>query len=92
MSVTPEIIQRSIEIVREFKAKKLILFGSALDTPEVARDLDLACEGVEGWDIFRLGARLESELQLPVDLVPLRDGDRFSSYISRTGRVIYDAE
>jgi len=91
MSVTPPDIQRSAEIAREFGATRLILFGSAAESPETARDLDLACDGVEGWDLFRLGARLEEELGLPVDLVPLREGDRFCDYITQRGQVIYEA-
>jgi predicted nucleotidyltransferase len=84
-------IDRCSEIAQEFGAKRLILFGSAIDSPDTARDLDVACEGIAGWDLFRLGARLEEELTTPIDLVPLRPGDRFSRYVESKGRVIYDA-
>jgi predicted nucleotidyltransferase len=71
--------------------KRLILFGSALSSPETANDLDVACDGIEGWDLFRLGARLAEELRMPVDVVPLRLDDRFSQYVAQHGRTLYEA-
>lgn len=92
MSVDQEKVERCIALAREFGAKRLILFGSALKEPDTARDVDLACEGIEGWDIFRLGARLEEELGMPVDLVSLSPDDRFSRYVAKRGRVIYERQ
>ena len=92
MSIPPSLIDRCIATARQFGVRRLILFGSALDAPETARDVDLACEGVEGWDVFRLGARLEEELGVNVDLVPLTPDDRFSQSVVRRGRVIYEVE
>jgi predicted nucleotidyltransferase len=67
----------------------LILFGSALEDPENANDLDLACDGVEGWKIFELGARLEELIAAPVDLIPLSLSTRFTKYVEKQGKVIY---
>ena len=44
----------SVKIAREAGATRLVLFGSALASLETANDLDLACEGVEGWKLFEL--------------------------------------
>lgn len=90
MSIPDRLIERCVATAQEFGVRRLILFGSALDSPETARDVDLGCEGVEGWDVFRLGARLEEELGVNVDLVPLSPDDRFSRYVARRGRVIYE--
>jgi predicted nucleotidyltransferase len=90
MSVPEHLVERCVATAREFGVRRLILFGSALESPETARDVDLACEGVEGWDVFRLGARLEEELGVNVDLVPLSPDDRFSQHVARRGRVIYE--
>ena len=84
--------ERCIEIARAFGVKRLILFGSALESPETAADLDVACEGLEGWDLFRFGAKLEEELGMSVDVIPLRSKDRFSQYIAQRGRVLYEAD
>jgi predicted nucleotidyltransferase len=41
-------IERAIAIAKMYGATRLILFGSALEAPDQARDLDLACDGVQG--------------------------------------------
>jgi len=92
VSVPDALIERCVATARQFGVRRLILFGSALDAPETARDVDLACEGVEGWDIFRLGAQLEEELGVNVDLVPLSPDDRFSQHVVQRGRVIYERD
>jgi len=90
MSIGKAVLERCVEIAREYGATRLILFGSALRSPESARDVDLACEGVEGWRLFELGARLEEELDIDIDLVPLRPDDRFSQHVATRGEVIYE--
>jgi predicted nucleotidyltransferase len=84
------VIERCRTIAKQFGVNRLVLFGSALESP-TPRDIDLACEGVQGWDLFRLGAALEEALSRPVDLVPLRD-DRFSRYVASRGQVIYESQ
>lgn len=81
-----------VDIAKAFGVKRLILFGSALDSPETAADFDVACEGLDGWDLFRFGAKLEEELGTRVDVVPLRPDDRFSQYVAQRGRILYEAE
>jgi len=66
----------------------LILFGSAATNPEQAKDIDLACDGVAGWKLFKLGARLEEELKMPLDLIPLSPPNRFTRIIERRGTVL----
>ena len=83
---------RCVEIARAFGVRKLILFGSALESPETSADVDVACEGLEGWDLFRFGAKLEEALGTSVDVIPLRSDDRFSQYIAQRGRVLYEAD
>lgn len=90
MVLQPEMIAQCMDVARRFHATKLILFGSALTKPESARDIDLACEGVVGWDLFKMGAELEEVVSYPVDLVPLEEC-RFPQYIRTNGRVLYEA-
>lgn len=82
-------IERCAEIAKSFGVSKLVLFGSATESIESAHDLDIACEGIGGWDLFRFGAKLEEELGTHVDVVPLRPGDPFSEYVASHGRVLY---
>ena len=88
MTIQPEQLDRAIEIAEAFGATRLILFGSAATDPEQAKDIDLACDGVAGWKIFELGARLEEELKMPLDLIPLTPPNRFTRIIERRGRVL----
>lgn len=48
MSIDSSQIDRCVSIAREFGVEKLILFGSAVESPEFASDLDIACNGVDG--------------------------------------------
>jgi len=73
-------------LARSYGATRLFLFGSALDNPVEARDIDLACDGVTGWKLYELAARLEDELNVPFDLVPLSPPNRFTSMVEARGR------
>lgn len=59
VAITERHLSQAIKIAREYGAKRRLLFGSALANAETAGDLDLAVEGVPGWDIFRMAAEME---------------------------------
>jgi predicted nucleotidyltransferase len=88
MAVSQAQLDRAIALAKAYGATRLILFGSAAAAPERANDLDLACDGVTGWSLYELGARLEEELRIPLDLVPLRPSTRFTRLIERRGKVL----
>ena len=88
MTVQQEHLERAIALAKAYGATRLILFGSAVAAPERAGDLDLACDGVAGWKFYELGARLEEELRMPLDLVPLDPPTRFTRLIERRGNVL----
>ena len=88
MAISQAQLQRAVTLARTYGATRLILFGSALEKPTEARDLDLACEGVFGWKFFELGARLEEELNIPLDLIPLSPPSRFTRLIEAKGKVL----
>ena len=89
MKITNAIIERIKSCAYEFGVKKLILFGSALDNPDNAHDIDIACN-LEGMKIFTLAGKLEEELNISVDIVPLSNENPFSEIILRKGKVLYD--
>jgi predicted nucleotidyltransferase len=62
MAVSEAQFERIKELAKDYGATRLILFGSAVENPDTARDIDLACDGVEGWKLFEFAARLEEEL------------------------------
>jgi predicted nucleotidyltransferase len=88
MILQPAQLERTIALSKEYGATRLILFGSALTASDQARDLDLACDGVVGWKLYELGARLEEELGIPLDLVPLSPPTHFTRLIERRGRIL----
>ena len=90
MAVRQEQIEKAVEVAKRFGATRLLLFGSAVESPATARDLDLACEGVEGWEFFGLQAALEDAIGVPVDLVSLTPESSFVHRIEREGRVLYE--
>ena len=91
MPVTQEDIEKCVAILRRHGATRIVLFGSAVDSPETARDLDLACDGIEGWEFFLVGGEIEEALGISVDLVPLSPPSDFTKHIEKWGRVIYDS-
>jgi len=88
MSLDEEKLNRIRTLAKAYGATRLILFGSALETAQTARDLDLACDGIPGWKIYEFGAKLEEMLRAPVDVVPLTPSNRFTVLIETRGRAL----
>jgi hypothetical protein len=61
-----ESVLATVAVARDFGVTRLLLFGSAMENPENARDLDLACAGVPGWRLFEFAAVLKSTLKVPL--------------------------
>lgn len=91
MPITQEHLNQAVAIAKKHGATRLLLFGSAVSKPEAARDLDLAVDGVPGWDFFRLAAELERVLRVPLDVVPLDEDDPFARRVEERGRVLYES-
>lgn len=81
-------IDRIKELALSYGSTRLILFGSALENPSEAHDIDLACDGIPGWKLYEFAARLEDELKMIFDVVPLSPPNRFTEYIQRKGESI----
>lgn len=88
MILTQSLIEKIVSLSRTYGATRLILFGSAADRPEEARDIDLACDGVPGWKLYELAARLEEELHTPLDIVPLSPPTHFTKFIEARGKAL----
>lgn len=88
MPITQEQIEKIVSLAKAYGADRLILFGSALEESGKARDIDIACDGVSGWKLYSLAAKLEEELHMPLDIVPLSPPSRFTRLIESKGKVI----
>lgn len=86
MRVDEDTIHTITSIAREYGVTQMILFGSALENPDEARDIDLACGGVSGWKLFELAAQLENTLHINFDLVPMTPPSRFTRHIEACGK------
>lgn len=91
MPVTKYHIDKSVELAKIFGAKKLVLFGSSIDDPQNANDIDLAVDGIEGFQIFSFSDKLEKLINIPVDVIPMDVKSAFLDYILKYGRVIYES-
>jgi predicted nucleotidyltransferase len=86
MNIGKETFETIATIAKEYGATQLILFGSALENPAEAKDIDLACGGVTGWKLFELAAHLENTLHITLDLIPLTPSSRFTRHIESHGK------
>lgn len=90
MAITQENIDSAINLANKYGATRLLLFGSALNEPQSAQDLDLGIEGIEPSKFFLFGAELEDIIFKTVDLVPLELNSPFVEHIKKYGRYIYE--
>lgn len=91
MSVTKKQIERCVSIARQYGTKKLVLFGSALVNPTNANDIDFLCEGIDGWRIYEMAARMENECGIAVDITPIDSETPFVEYNLKEGRELLAA-
>ncbi len=89
MQITEKKFQSVVETLRQFGARRVIVFGSYVSSPETARDLDL---GVEGIPLSRLGAAEMAVFRLlrkPFDLVSREESPEFFRMIEKGARELY---
>jgi predicted nucleotidyltransferase len=90
MILTDEHLDFITRTARQYGARTLILFGSTIENPAEARDLDLAVD-IRSWDIFAFAADVEERLHVTVDVVPLEPSNAFVELIKQRGTVLYAA-
>jgi predicted nucleotidyltransferase len=78
-----------VSYAKQFGVKEMYLFGSSLDDPEHAHDIDLAVKGVSALVFFTLYGKLLRYLSKPVDLVNLSTPSRLTDYIESHAVKIY---
>lgn len=86
-----ELLNKLIELAKQFKVTKLVQFGSSVQSFEKCYDIDFACDGLYDNNFFQFGISLEKLFNKPVDLVPLEPADKFIELILKQGLVLYDA-
>jgi predicted nucleotidyltransferase len=89
--VSKEQISKCVEIAKRYGIRKLVLFGSAYENPEQAKDIDLLASGVNSSSFFAMGTDMEKETGVRVDLIPMEPETRFVRYNLSYGKVLYAA-
>ena len=89
MAVDLTKLPQAVEALVKMGARKVILFGTAAESPESAQDIDLAVEGIPVSKILDADVVMGEILGQPFDLVAREENPRFYSVISRYGKVVY---
>ena len=92
MAVKETDIENSLKILKKSGAKKVFLFGSALISPQDARDLDLAYEGIPIDNFLDTVGELIDNIDIKVDLIDLSEDTPFTRFIKKYGKVIYESK
>jgi len=77
------------EISKKYHAKRVLLFGSSVDSARESRDIDIAVEGILPKDFFSYYGELLFALTKPVDIIDLSGTSKFISLIKQEGIAIY---
>lgn len=91
MSEIQERINAAVNVLVKFGARRVILFGSLIDHPERARDIDIAVDGIPLHSILAADAAIREVLELPVDLVSREENPEFFDIIKDYGKTLFEA-
>lgn len=89
MSVNLDKLPQVVETLVQLGACKVILFGSAANAPQQARDIDLAVAGIPLQQILDADVAVGDILQQPYDLISWEENPRLFDIVARYGRVLY---
>ena len=74
-----------LDIARKYRAKRVVLSGSALSGKAESRDIDLAVEGVADKDFYAFYGELMCMLSNPVDVIDLSRKSKFTDMVLQEG-------
>ncbi len=78
------------KISAKYRLKRVLLFGSSLDSSGESQDIDLAVEGISPRDFFRFYGELMFILSQPVDIVDISERSKFARLIEEEGVPVYE--
>ena len=91
MNITEEQLKAAVEVLRAMGARTVLLFGSFVDSPETARDVDLAVDGIPAEQILDADVAVHDLLGVPTDLVSREENPTFFEVVKDYGRILYQA-
>jgi predicted nucleotidyltransferase len=78
-----------ISCAKKYDVSTVYLFGSSLDNPAQARDIDLGIKGIQSQLFFKFYGELLRKLSKNVDLVDLSKRSLFTELVEERGVRIY---
>ena len=90
MSAPIERLPQAVDILKKMGAHKIILFGSAVDKPRQARDIDLAVAGIPLSKILDADVAVHDILKYPTDLISQEEDPVFFNLIQAYGKPLYE--
>lgn len=83
-------IQRAVDVLRSYGATRVLIFGSYLQDPHKARDIDLAAEGIPLNCAWKAGGAISEIVDFPYDLVFKEENPAFYELIKKHAAIIYE--
>ena len=90
MKVNSEQIHEAAESLRKMGARRIILFGSMIDSPEDANDIDIAVEGIPLNQILNADVAVCEIFETQADLISREENPAFYDIIKNYGKIIYE--
>ena len=78
-----------LDVSEKYHAKRVLLFGSSIDSTKESRDIDIAVEGISPKDFFKYYGELMLKLSKTVDIVDLSGTSKFLKLIQEEGVLLY---
>lgn len=78
-----------LEISQKYHVKRVLLFGSSLDSTRESNDIDIAVEGIAHKDFFKYYGDMLLKLSRPVDIVDLESTTKFNQLVKQEGIALY---
>lgn len=79
----------AVHALKDLGARRVLLFGSYIDEPDRARDVDLAVEGIPLQRIVDADLIVNDILDVPTDLVSREENPAFFDVIADYARILY---
>jgi predicted nucleotidyltransferase len=79
-----------LRISKKYRVKRVLLFGSSLNSKYESNDIDIGVEGIQSKDFFKYYGELIIGLSKPVDIVDISGSSKFITLIKTEGIPLYD--
>lgn len=76
-------------ISQKYQIKRVLIFGSSLESNRESKDIDLAIEGISPKDFYQYYGELLLLLSKPVDIIDLSIKSKFTDLIQKEGTLLY---